>query len=931
MGVKATLQNILSGFLSASQHTANNTIVEEALDKALDRTGSVNNAMEVPLDMGSQRIVNVGDAVNPTDVGSFGQLEDIKDSAEMYKDDAFLAAADAQTSAAEAEAANVGVTGLYSSFSSNYAGHGTTLPLTAQDGQRFHYTGVTFEVGEYIWLDSTIDPVTTTNWKKVSGIGPVGPQGVAGATGPQGPIGVTGAQGPQGQTGIQGEQGIQGPQGIQGDAGVDGATGATGPQGLQGPQGPTGATGLTGATGPTGATGATGPQGVQGVVGPQGEAGNSFTVDEVGLEAGRSAYDGAADGFSYLSTDHVNALGTGSLFIKLSATNADWSDAIPFGVGPEGPQGPQGIVGPQGATGATGDQGPTGLTGPTGDQGPMGLTGPQGATGDVGPEGPQGPQGLQGPTGTQGPQGDPGIQGPVGDAGPTGATGGQGIQGIQGIQGEQGEQGPIGPSGLQGPDGNQGIRGSRSYYTSGQTSWTAAAALAEIGESALENDLSVQFDTATGFSESRSYTGTAPETSSANWTVVDQVVNGAPVVIGGSPTSFIIDNNSCIAFGVNAGVSASGLSLSFGEGAGEVSMGGSSVAIGHNAGNTNQGQDALAIGVFAGNTDQGQGSVALGNYAGSGSGFLYPQGTNAVAIGSTAGASGQGDNSVAIGNAAAGTLQGASSVAIGTNAGANNQGHSSVTIGRYAGEDDQAHSSVSIGYAANRLDSGDYSVGVGFLSSSLGLDSVAVGHAAQALGEECVALGNNASTGSTLSPTKVTAIGSRSGDVFSSYSNTTYLGAGSKATASDQVQLGDSATTVFAYGSVQNRSDARDKTNIVDTDLGLDFVNSLRPVKFRWDYRDDYRNEGEQLDEAVKDGSKKRTRFHQGFIAQEVKEVMDARGVDFAGYQDHSINGGQDVKSLGYEEFIAPMVKAIQEQQDIINDLTSRLEVLENA
>ena len=51
---------------------------------------------------------------------------------------------------------------------------------------------------------------------------------------------------------------------------------------------------------------------------------------------------------------------------------------------------------------------------------------------------------------------------------------------------------------------------------------------------------------------------------------------------------------------------------------------------------------------------------------------------------------------------------------------------------------------------------------------------------------------------------------------------------------------------------------------------------------------------------ARKDGSKKRTRFHHGLIAQEVKEVADAQGVDFAGYQDHKIIGGKDTLTLGY-------------------------------
>jgi hypothetical protein len=40
---------------------------------------------------------------------------------------------------------------------------------------------------------------------------------------------------------------------------------------------------------------------------------------------------------------------------------------------------------------------------------------------------------------------------------------------------------------------------------------------------------------------------------------------------------------------------------------------------------------------------------------------------------------------------------------------------------------------------------------------------------------------------------------------------------------------------------------------------------------------------------------------------------MDAMGVDFGGYQDHKINGGEDVLSIGYDEMIAPLVKAIQE------------------
>ena len=75
-------------------------------------------------------------------------------------------------------------------------------------------------------------------------------------------------------------------------------------------------------------------------------------------------------------------------------------------IGPVGPQGPIGLtgaIGPQGPIGLTGPigpQGPIGLTGPIGPQGPIGLTGPIGPQGPIGLTGPIGPQGPQGIPGT---------------------------------------------------------------------------------------------------------------------------------------------------------------------------------------------------------------------------------------------------------------------------------------------------------------------------------------------------------------------------------------------------------------------------------------------------------------------------------------------------------------------------------------------------
>jgi hypothetical protein len=58
-------------------------------------------------------------------------------------------------------------------------------------------------------------------------------------------------------------------------------------------------------------------------------------------------------------------------------------------------------------------------------------------------------------------------------------------------------------------------------------------------------------------------------------------------------------------------------------------------------------------------------------------------------------------------------------------------------------------------------------------------------------------------------------------------------------------------------------------------------------------------------------------------IAQEVKAVIDEKGIDFGGFQDHKVKNGDDVLSIGYEELIAPLIKSVQE-------LTQKNQELEN-
>jgi hypothetical protein len=209
-----------------------------------------------------------------------------------------------------------------------------------------------------------------------------------------------------------------------------------------------------------------------------------------------------------------------------------------------------------------------------------------------------------------------------------------------------------------------------------------------------------------------------------------------------------------------------------------------------------------------------------------------------------------------------------------------------------------------------------YNVGVGWYSGS----NISTGYA-----HTCI--GANAGIGLTTS-TLSTAVGFEAG-YTGNYSLSTMLGETATVTGNQQIQLGASGTTTYAYGAVQDRSDERDKADIRDTQLGLNFIMALRPRDFRWDMREDYRppkpskdaseqewnawHEACKLANLAHDGTHKRTRYHHGLIAQEVKQTMDSFGLDFGGYQDHTIKGGDAVLSIGYEELVAPLIKAIQE------------------
>jgi hypothetical protein len=108
-----------------------------------------------------------------------------------------------------------------------------------------------------------------------------------------------------------------------------------------------------------------------------------------------------------------------------------------------------------------------------------------------------------------------------------------------------------------------------------------------------------------------------------------------------------------------------------------------------------------------------------------------------------------------------------------------------------------------------------------------------------------------------------------------------------------------------AVTSITSLSDGRDKKEIEELPVGLNFIQKLKPVKFVWDDR----NENGKHD--IKDF---------GFIAQDLKSTQEEEGV--ADYLKLVYEGNEEKLQASYGKLVPILVKAIQE-------LSAKVEALE--
>jgi len=211
-------------------------------------------------------------------------------------------------------------------------------------------------------------------------------------------------------------------------------------------------------------------------------------------------------------------------------------------------------------------------------------------------------------------------------------------------------------------------------------------------------------------------------------------------------------------------------------------------------------------------------------------------------------------------------------------------------------------------------------------SNTSGENNSAFGH--RSLEDVTTGYGNSAFGSYSLVNTtgnRNTAIGDSSGRTLLSGNNNTLIGYNalpSSTGISNQITLGNNQITSLRCNvqSITSLSDRRDKRNIEDLTLGLEFISRLKPRMFYWDKREWYENN-------ISDGSKMEKTPTAGFIAQELDEVQNQEN---AGWLKLVLKDNPDKMEATYGNLMPVLIKAVQELKEKNDKLEEELKSLKD-
>ena len=345
-------------------------------------------------------------------------------------------------------------------------------------------------------------------------------------------------------------------------------------------------------------------------------------------------------------------------------------------------------------------------------------------------------------------------------------------------------------------------------------------------------------------------------------------------------------------------------------------------AFGFNSGRfTTTGVENTALGRYSlyDNTT-GSFNVAVGNLA-------LQTGTaisNCVAVGTEAQRYATGTRNVSLGNETLRSCTGDDNTAI---------GHYSMDAASCSGSDNTAVGSHALG--KNTTGYNDVAIGTNALTNNTtGQFNTAVG--VYALGA-CVGGQQNVGVGYYSLPVMTTAlyntaIGLQSGRDCTTGSDNVFLGyragdgpspSGSITTQSNRIVIGNNSSThAYIRVSWTVTSDKRDKADIEPLKMGLDLVNKLEPVTYKWDMRSDY-------EDGKPDGTHKKEKLNGGLLAQDVEKLERECGYKIEDntsiLTDKNADGNY---GLQYEKFVPVLINAVQELSSQVDELKQELKTL---
>ena len=257
-------------------------------------------------------------------------------------------------------------------------------------------------------------------------------------------------------------------------------------------------------------------------------------------------------------------------------------------------------------------------------------------------------------------------------------------------------------------------------------------------------------------------------------------------------------------------------------------------------------------------------------------------------------------------------------ICIGASAGTSlNQGNVNTIIGTFAGVNVQSGSgNTMLGYGSGeQVTTGFDNTIIGMLSGtdlSNGSNNAFLGREA---GNRINGGVNNVCIGNAAAPnisTPYNAVGltllGANAQTNGAFSNATAIGNGAIVAASNRVRIGNTAVTrISGQVGFSIDSDRRLKQNVKDYELGLEFINKLRPVSYEYTTNPEGGN-------------------RQGFIAQEVEEALGKTPFEGLSKPEHD----EDYYAINYAAFVVPLVNAIKELTEKVNELEAKLEAANN-